>query len=301
MQRSAKAISIAIAVTATLVAAFVLVAGMVFINRDRLGLGDPQQAFAPTEHLVGGKDPRQAEDPDLGTMDVYDVLEDGTLDPPASGVAAEVWETFTRLATPAFTSTVMLTYEVGNSWTSDLLAWVIRDERRPEYWHLAVNLAGAVDEHGDLDLSYLLTTLIHEYAHILTLDTSQVPTEGRTCKVEAESEGCWYEDAILSAFWDAFWSGYGKDAPSSENEDSAVGDAFYEAHEEDFVTGYAAKNVVEDIAECFMAYVIEPIPDPSDSVVAAKLAFFERYPELSAIRERIRAEFGDELQPVWDA
>jgi len=49
-----------------------------------------------------------------------------------------------------------------------------------------------------------------------------------------------------------------------------------------------------------MAYVIEPVPDPSLGVVAAKLAFFDRFPELAAIRERIRADFGDLLRPVWD-
>src|SRR5690606_18653682 len=114
------------------------------------------------------------------------------------------------------------------------------------------------------------------------------------------SQECWYDGAYLAAFWDEFWSGYGDDAPAARSEDDERTTAFYQAHEDDFVTGYAAKGVAEDIAESFMAYVIEPVPDPTSSTVAAKMAFFERYPELAAIRERIRAEFGDLLQPVWD-
>lgn len=57
---------------------------------------------------------------------------------------------------------------------------------------------------------------------------------------------------------------------------------------------YAATNVVEDIAESFAAWVIED--DVSgDSMVADKLAFFDDYPELVAIRDRIRTEFAGEL------
>ena len=277
---------IATAIIATIAVAFAIVIVAVAANRDRLGIGDPPSP--------GFSEPRTAEDSDLGTMQIYDVLSDGMLEPVAVGLAADVWDVFTRVATPAFTSSVVLTYEVGSSDTSDLLAWVTQDLDSAEYWHLSVNLDGAKD------ISYLLTTLIHEYAHILTLDLEQMPPSS-DCEVAAPSQDCWYDDAYLLAFWEEFWSGYGDDAPAASNTDDTVKQAFYQEHEEDFVTAYAATNVAEDIAESFMAYVIEPIPDPAASVVAAKMAFFERYPELSAIRERIRAEFGDVLQPVWDS
>jgi len=276
---------IAVAILATLAVAVAIVVVSVAVNRDRLGLAPTPISQAPA--------PRIVDDVDLGPMRVYDVLTDGTLDPPADGLAAEVWEVFTRVATPAFTSEVILSYGVGESRDSSLLAWVTQDSGAPEYWHLSVNLDGAQD------LSYLLTTLIHEYAHILTLDLGQMPPLP-DCALETPSQECWYDDAYLADFWSEFWAGYGDDAPAADNGDGAVSDAFYAAHEEDFVTSYAASNVGEDIAESFMAYVIEPVPDPSLSTVAAKLAFFERYPELVAIRERIRAEFGELLQPVWD-
>jgi len=279
---------IASAIASTLVLAVLLVLGIVSINGDRLGFGTPFSSSAGSD--VFG--PQEGEDADWGPTQTFDVLEDGSLSPAASGLAAEVWDAFTRVASLDFAAEVILTYTVGDSQESDLLAYVQQDAERPQYWHVAANLAGAGD------MSYLLTTLIHEYAHILTLDLSQASADP-SCEVEAPSEGCWFEDAYLQAFWDEFWSGYGDEAPALLGEESDY-EAFYLAHEEDFVSGYAAKNVEEDIAESFMAYVIEDVPDPGQSRVAAKLAFFDRYPELAAIRERIRAEFGDQLRPVWD-
>lgn len=283
---------VASAVAVTIALAAVLALGIVLANRDRIGLAGLDLGGLLSGVADHGT-PRQGEDADWGPTAIFDVLEDGTLSPAATGTAAEVWDAFTRVATQDFAAEVILTYTTGDRRSADLLAYVQQDAERPQYWHFAANLAGATD------VSYLLTTLIHEYAHILTLDLSQMPTS-TDCDVVAHSQGCWYEDAYISAFWDAFWSGYGDDAPPVTNSDSSVTEAFYLAHEEDFVSSYAAKNVEEDIAESFMAYVIEPVPDPAQGTVAAKLAFFERYPELSAIRERIRAEFGDELQPVWD-
>lgn len=280
---------IAGAVVVTLVVAIVAVLAFVAFNRDRLGL--PGLSIGPPDRS-GSDLPQVGDDPEWGPTAVYDVLEDGTLSPQATGLTAEVWDAFLGVAGQEFAGEVVLTFTVGDSEEADLLAYVQQDADRPEYWHVAANLAGADD------LSYLLTTLIHEYAHILTLDLTQEPAGGG-CEPVVPSQGCWYEDSYIAAYWDEFWSGYGDAAPAIGDDDEAV-DAFYAAHEEDFVSGYAAKNVEEDIAESFMAYVVEPVPDPAKGTVAAKLAFFDRYPELVAIRERIRAEFGEDLQPVWD-
>ena len=60
------------------------------------------------------------------------------------------------------------------------------------------------------------------------------------------------------------------------------------------MSDYAATNVVEDIAESFMTFVLEDEPT-GDTVAAQKLDFFWQLPEYVAIRERIRAEFADDL------
>ncbi len=69
------------------------------------------------------------------------------------------------------------------------------------------------------------------------------------------------------------------DRPGTGSPDE-ITDAFYTEHEEDFVSAYAATNVVEDFAESFMLFV---------------LLLFSEYPELVEIRDRIRSEFAGEL------
>jgi hypothetical protein len=230
--------------------------------------------------------PAIEEDDDFGTVEVYAVLEDGSLDPAATGLAAEVWETFERVATPDFTADVMAEYRVGDAPDSDTLAYVYQTSD-PEYWVLAANLATS------RDTEQLIATLIHEYAHILTLGTNQVDPAAGSCSTLDLDEGCADPDSLLQAFQATFWSGYG-DAPDAANSDPDVAYEFYLAHEEDFVSDYAATNVVEDIAESFMTFVLEDEP-AAGTVTAAKLLFFWYEPDLVAIRERIRAEFADEL------
>lgn len=53
-------------------------------------------------------------------------------------------------------------------------------------------------------------------------------------------------------------------------------------------------NVVEDIAESFMTFVLEDRPR-GDSVAAQKLEFFWQQPGFVPMRDRIRAEFSHEL------
>ncbi len=231
------------------------------------------------------------EDEDFGTVEVYDVLTDGSLSPEATGAAAEVWELFQQIATVDFTAEVMLQFRVGDAPDSDTLAYVYQDDD-PQYWVLAANLATAEDR----DL--LVSTLIHEYAHILTLSTDEFDPAG-TCDPAIElAEGCPAADSVIGQFRESFWDGYGSDAPDGDNTDPDIAWDFYLAHEDDFVSDYAATNVSEDLAETFAVYVIEDVPD-GDSVVAQKLQFLDSFPELAAIRERIRANLGSEQSPAF--
>ncbi|WP_395640320.1 NADH:ubiquinone oxidoreductase subunit 4 (chain M) [Pseudolysinimonas sp.] len=227
--------------------------------------------------------PAVEEDDDFGTVEIYDVLEDGSLSPEATGTTLEVWDLFREIATPDFAAEVLLQYRVGDAPDSDTLAYVYQDED-PDYWILAANLATAEDR----DL--LVATLIHEYAHILTLSTDEFDEAGTCAPEEEMAEGCPAPDSAIAGFRDRFWAGY-DDAPAVDNDDEDVAYEFYLAHEDDFVSDYAATNLVEDVAESFMTYVLEESAEGS-GVVAQKLQFFDEYPELAAIRERIRADLG---------
>jgi len=229
----------------------------------------------------------QESDDDFGTVDVYQVKDDGSLDPAATGLTAEVWATFQRVATPQFTADSMTQYRVGNAPSSDTLAYVYQDDD-PRYWVLAANLATSEDR------TQLIATLIHEYGHILTLGVKEVDPPQTNCATVKLDEGCPAEDSLLWVFNQKFWAPYGDSAPEAANSDADVAYDFYLAHEEDFVDDYAATNVIEDVAETFMTFVLEDEPT-ADTVVAGKISVFWNYPEFVQIRDRIRTEFAAEL------
>jgi len=218
-------------------------------------------------------------------VQVYDVLADGTLDPAAGGVAGDVWQLFVRMVGADVAGESIIQYRAGDAPDSDTLAYVYQDAD-PRYWTLAVNLAVADDPQ------LLVATLIHEYAHVFSFAVDEFEAlEG--CDTLVLVEGCAADDSLLYAFYEAFWAGY-PDAVDVENLDPDLAWQFYEAYENDFVSDYAATNLGEDLAEAFMTYVIEDSAD-GPSIAAQKLRFFDRYPELVALREHIRTELAVEL------
>ncbi len=227
------------------------------------------------------------DDDDFGTVEVYTVNSDGTLDPEASGLTAEIWETFIRVATLDVVVSTISQYRVGDAPKSDTLAYVYQSND-PSQWILAANLATSENRTD------LIGTLVHEYAHILTLGVDQVSSHYASCDTLVLDEGCADAGSAIDAFEEQFWAPYGDSAPDVGNSDSDVAYDFYLAHEDDFVDDYAATNAVEDIAETFMTWVVQDDPTGT-SVVAQKFAFFDAYPQLVEVRDRVRAEFADEL------
>lgn len=227
-----------------------------------------------------------AQDDEFGSVDIYRVQNDGTLRPTATGLADEVWRTFVRVTTPEFAAEVITHYRVSDAPDSDTLAYV-QQGFEPQHWILAANLATSEDR------TQLIATLVHEYAHILSLNVAQVDPGARSCDTLEIAEGCALDSSAIWAFEQQFWLDY-TDAPSPDNDDPDVAWEFYQAHEDDFVSDYAATNVIEDFAESFMTWVIED-DAAGDSVAASKLAFFDNYPDFVSIRDRIRVEFADEL------
>jgi hypothetical protein len=230
---------------------------------------------------------RTESDEDFTSVQIYSVLADGSLDPQPTGLAATVWHTFTRVTTPQVAGRMMTEFRAGDAPTSDTLAYVYASTD-PTRWILAANLATSDDP------TQLIATLVHEYGHILTLGVDEVDPASNSCATLVLDEGCAARDSAIATFQSQFWAPYGDTAPDAANDDSNVGEAFYQAHEEDFVSDYAATNVVEDVAESFMTYVLQDHASGA-SISAQKLRFFENYPKFVAERERIRTEFASDL------
>lgn len=243
--------------------------------------------FISTENEAASANSAPVEDDDdFGSVEVYTVT-DGELEPAASGLTAEVWETFVRVATPEVAASIITEYRVGDAPDSDTLAYVYQSGN-PDYWILADNLATSTNRTD------LIGTLVHEYAHILTLGVDQVTPHYASCDTLILDEGCADPGSAIDQFEARFWEPYGDAAPAVDNSDSDVAYDFYLAHEDDFVDDYAATNAVEDIAETFMTWVVQD-DTAGTSAVADKFAFLATYPELVEVRDRIRAEFRDEL------
>ncbi len=213
----------------------------------------------------------------------FTVSPDGGLTPEPGERARRVWDDLVRVTTVEFAASEIREYQVGDDADSDTLAYVASASDDPTKWAFAANLAYA----DDADL--LLATLVHEYAHLLSLGANDADPAATTCETEWTGAGCLRPDADLQRFADRFWSQYA-DAPARDNVDADVAWDFYQAHEDDFVSDYAATNASEDFAETFATYVMEP-SGPRAGIIAEKFAFFDALPEYAGARERIRAEF----------
>lgn len=236
-------------------------------------------------------------------LTVYSVHEDGILknknlstgDIPRSD-AGTAWQRFVDIAGTSFVNEHVdeyMTYDLPDESTLAFVErigrtdapWFIYKEaseieRGVSYhehstgWGLAVNLGADKQEQ--------VVTLIHEYAHILTLNDDQIeydmPLIDQFCKKEArisfyigDSKECPKKKSYMQAFLETFWH---KDhAKNGSN----------------FVTQYAATNPVEDIAESFTTFVLQQKPTTIHDIGDEKILFFYQYPELVAIRDRIRA------------
>lgn len=145
----------------------------------------------------------------------------------------------------------------------------------------------ALDTSGSVDADVLDRTMIHEFAHLLTLREDQIPRDESTvadCPVYAEADGCPFDDSYLFAYYSEFWPDFSIDDFDAETE----ADKEERYTPEEFVTDYAATIPSEDAAEVFAEWVLADDAATGDSIVEQKLRFFEHYPELVELRETIR-------------
>lgn len=128
-------------------------------------------------------------------------------------------------------------------------------------------------------------TMIHEFAHLLTLRTDQVPLNvgaPKECAVYDDGTGCPLPTSYLYAWETAFWPA----VVDLDESDDAIAERYVDGG---FVTSYAATNPYEDIAEAFAEWVLDDHPSAAGGVVGDKLRFFDDYPEVVALKARVRS------------
>ncbi len=188
------------------------------------------------------------------------------------------------------------------------LAYVEPIDTKGAKWKMAydpVDTYNAEKKYKNID--ELLTTLVHEYAHVLTLNNSQVNYAGSDVEyIECEftetilNEGCASSTSYITIFVSKYWTEEDRDDAFRALENNDEEDFAYELFTDqpnDFVTEYAATNAVEDIAESFALFVLKPKPT-TNTIASQKIVFFYSYPELISLRNYMRGGVVKTLEAV---
>ena len=235
-----------------------------------------------------------------------------------SGIGAvshqEIWDYFAALIPYEYREN-MVEFVVFTDGAGETLAMVdsyqyYDEDNNPSYdeWILNVDLEDSFINgvlYADSgDIGGLTYTLIHEFAHLLTLQMDQVErvywyteeeyqTAFDACEGVFIREGCAYEDSYINDFYEEFWVDIYDEWDEIQYilDDDEYYDAlydFYLGHEEKFVNDYAATDMGEDIAESFAYFVIQKKPK-GNSEWEKKMLFFYDYDEFVDLRTSIRA------------
>lgn len=196
--------------------------------------------------------------------------------------AQDAWDLFAKISPNDFSARYLEKYEVSNNPKDDTIAYV-HDEDGNGKWAVGVNFGtyGVDGKREDI------LSMIHEFSHILTLNTTQVDsqiTDG--CVTYNTGDGCARENSYIQGFVAQFWSS--DEIAQSEKDGSEL----YAQKQDSFVTEYAATSPSEDISESFALFVLEKKPESSGTVAQSKMSYFYAYPELVVLRDSIRKEVG---------
>jgi hypothetical protein len=208
----------------------------------------------------------------------------------------EIWKLFITLI-PKNYRTDFANYGVSNEPNGDTFAHVVQNNSDNNKWDIGVNM-WAFYQKGKLDKKESIHTLIHEFAHVFTLNKTQmqyIPNNLESeammkrfrgkCKTNLVMEGCLYKDSYLNQFIDKFWKEDFKKLEAAGEEEQLD---FYTGKENNFVSDYAASNPGEGIAETFTFFVLKPKPT-GNTIADQKVRFFYNFPKAVQLRTLIRA------------
>jgi len=211
-----------------------------------------------------------------------------------------LWDYYAALI-PGEYRDMLSEFAVMTDGEDNILAAVWQTSNDPYHWGMEVDIADTSDYY------YFSFTLIHEFAHLLTLGPNQVPPDVdvfnnpddydlydqaiAACPNYFPGEGCSNSDSYINAFYNQFWIDIYDEWDEInyiEDDDEYYDalDAFYYKYEDRFLTDYSATHPAEDIAEAFGFFIFAGQPDGS-TIAEQKILFFYQYPELVQLRQEI--------------
>lgn len=205
-----------------------------------------------------------------------------------------IWNYFVAIL-PTDQRTWINEYLVFTDGKSDIQAWVRRSPNNPDKWSLGADM---LDSRNPISLT---KTLVHEFGHLLTLNTGQLEADGKYSYVErpgvgvcpqySTRDGCTDPDSYLNQFYLKFWRGiypewYENVYQGGRGLDWGLVSGFYRRYPDQFNTTYSAASPEEDMAEAFAVFILNPQPN-GNSIAAQKVLFFYDYPELVTLQQSI--------------
>jgi len=221
----------------------------------------------------------------------------------------QIWDYFSSII-PREQRRFLAHYELFTDGEDNTLASVVQSGSDPTLWDLSIDM---LDTNDPEDLTF---TLIHEFGHLLTLNTTQVmpsqaifdepdsdsvyEREAQACQNYFPGEGCSHEGSYIHLFVDRFWDDiYDEwlkiDALENEERYNDRLDRFYEKYQDQFVTNYAPVSPEEDIAESWAYFVLKPKP-AGETIANQKVLFFYEFPELVELREQIARNLCEQVE-----
>jgi len=223
-----------------------------------------------------------------------------------------IWQHFAKIVPPKYLNEVaqFTIFTDGEGW-QEMDVWPNQDYKK---WEYLVDIEDLYCR-GKLNEQFLKRTVIHEFGHMITLDSSQIDIDyelanvwfrgnGDYKKMFKQREpncsqtfmthsGCSKENSYMNLFVKEFKIGkfsqsvtYNYAYGSNEWEDRLW--SLYISHSTEFVTDYAASDPHEDIAESWTAFVLKEKPQPT-TIANKKILFFYNFPELVEIRSFMRS------------
>ncbi|MBE1555630.1 hypothetical protein [Sporosarcina limicola] len=209
----------------------------------------------------------------------------------------QIWEMF-RYLIPEKERKMLSGFTIFTDGNEEMLAQVEPDDDDVNSWLLGVDIM-------DADESLILkSTLLHEYAHLLTLQKNQMDmnedvlfadeddpihmTAAAACDYYfVDGMGCTKENSYLHQFYLQFWQDLIEEwHERGVADDEEEMEEFFVDYEDQFVTDYAVTSPDEDIAEVWTYFILSPRPD-GEEIWEQKILFFHQYPEQVKLRAEI--------------
>ncbi len=127
-------------------------------------------------------------------------------------------------------------------------------------------------------------TIVHEFGHLVTLNNEQINPDKNNCQTSKIDEGCMRDNSFLYNFYTNYW----KDLPANQD-----GSQRYSENPDNYVSDYAATNIVEDYAETFRYYILGNIPTAGTLVKEQKIRKLDTHQSMQTLRTFIRGHIGN--------